>query len=102
MIDPHLLHGRRIHAILFLQGTPRDQRAVTGIGLWDGANLLLVPDGGQAPLPIPLVDGKAPANELTSDARATIRTIDAENAGTARPAPDVADHRGGWRAPGLP
>ncbi|HYV32970.1 MAG TPA: hypothetical protein VEO53_17910 [Candidatus Binatia bacterium] len=102
MIDPHLLQGRRIHAILFLEGTPLDQRAVTGIGLWDGANLLLVPDGGQAPLPIPLVDGKAPANELTSDARATIRTIDAENAETVRHALDVADYLTVWGAARLP
>ena len=102
MIDLQLLQGSRIHAILFLQGTPQDQRAVTGIGSWDGANLFLVPDGGQAPLPIPLVNGRAPANELTAEARATIRTISAENAGTMRHALDVADYLAVWGMGRLP
>ena len=52
MIDPQLLNGRRIHAILFLADDWLDQRAVTGIGAWDGARLFLVPDGRQPPLPI--------------------------------------------------
>ena len=102
MIDPQLLQGSRIHAILFLQGTPLDQRAVTGIGSWDRANLFLVPDGGQAPLPIPLVNGRAPANELTAEARATIRTINAQNAGTMRHALEVADYLAVWGVGRLP
>jgi hypothetical protein len=102
MIDPQLLNGRRIHAILLLEEKPLEQRAVTGIGSWDGARLFLLPDGRHSPLPIPLFDGRAPANELTSEARAAIRTLDADNAETVRNALDVADYLAFWRVASLP
>ncbi len=102
MIDPRLLDGHRIHAILFLAGKPLEQRAVTGVGSWHGAQLVLVPDGRQSPVPIPLFDGKAPANELTPEARAAIRQIDAENVDTVRNALDVADYLAVWQVTGLP
>ena len=102
MIDAHLLQGRRIHAILFLEGTPLEQRAVTGVGSWDGANLFLLPDGGETALPIPLVNGSAPVNELTSEARATILAIDAHNAQTVRHALNVADYFAIWGVGRLP
>ena len=102
MIDPQLLNGRRIHAILLLEGKPLEQRAVTGIGSWDGAQLFLMPDGRQSPLAVPLFEGRAPANELTSEARAAIRTLDADNAETVRNALDAADYLAFWRVPTLP
>ena len=102
MIDPQFLNGRRIHAILISERDLLDQRAVTGIGSWDGAKLLLLSDGGQSPLPIPLVDGRAPANELTSKARAAIRTVDADNAELLRKALDLADYLAIWQVPSLP
>ncbi len=102
MIDPQLLNGRRIHAILFLAGKPLNQRAVTGIGSWDGAQLFLLPDDGQPPLPIPLLNGRTPAHELTPDVRATIRRNDADNADTVRTALDVADFLGVWQVASLP
>src|SRR5256885_16033983 len=86
MIDPHLLHGRRIHAILSLAGKPLEQRAVTGVGSWDGTQLLLVPDGRQSPLSIPLSDGRVPAHELTTDVWAALLRLDAETAETGRAA----------------
>jgi len=102
MIDPHLLHGRRIHAILSLAGKPLEQRAVTGVGSWDGTQLLLVPDGRQSPLSIPLSDGRVPAHELTTDVWAALLRLDAENAETVRAALDVADFLAFWSVASLP
>jgi hypothetical protein len=102
MNDAQLLDGRRIYAILFLASNWLDQRAVTGIGAWDGAQLFLVPDGGQPPLRVPLVGEKTPVHELTPEARATIRALDAENAQTVRAALDVADFLGAWEVAALP
>jgi len=102
MIDPQLLDGRRIHAIVLLAGKLQEQRAVTGVGSWDGAQLLLVPDGRQTGLLVPLVDGQAPVHELTPEVRATLLRLDAENAETVRMALDVADFLACWPVASLP
>jgi len=92
MTDPELLNGRRIHAILYLQSNPLKQSSVTGVGLWDGTQLSLVPDSQHAPFAVPLFDGRAPVHELTSEVRAMIATSDADNAETLRHALSVADY----------
>ena len=102
MIDPRLLHGRRIHAILLLDGEPLHQRAVTGVGSWDGAHLTLVPDGRQPSLPVPIIEGRVPAHELTPAVRATIETLDRDNSQTLRKALAVADFFASWSVSSLP
>jgi hypothetical protein len=102
MIDPQLLDSRRIHAILLLASDPLHQRAVTGVGSWDGAQLALVPDGRHPSLPVPLIEGRAPAHELTPSVRAMIETMEADNADTLRNALAVADFLAVWSVPSLP
>ena len=92
MTDPELPNGRRIHAILYVEAKPLEQRSVTGTGLWDGTQLSLVLDTQHAPLQVPLFDGQAPVHELTSEVRAMISTSDADNAETLRHALGVADY----------
>ena len=102
MTDPALLNGRRIYAILSLEGEPMEQRVVIGVGSWDGTELSLIPDGRQSPLPIPLRRGQAPVHELTVEVRERIRRIDADNSATVLNALPVADYLGFWQVLSLP
>ena len=102
MTDPSLLNGRRIHAILYVLSKPLEQGSTTGVGQWDGTRLLLLPDNQQAPLPVPLIEGRAPVHELTPEVRATIEATDAENADTLRYAFGIADYLAVLPVPALP
>ena len=101
MIEPRLLDGRRIHAILILAREPLRQCAIAGVGAWDGAHMTLVPDGRLPSLPVPLIEGRAPAYEMTT-VRATIESVPADNSATLRNALANAEFLAVWLVASLP